>query len=391
MSQILVEVAEEGSDTSLLRCPAGFWTAIDKAKFAEGVVQTIIMSRSPVPAWLQKALNQDHISNVWQILFDRERSRIRVRLLLSAASRLQHDIPPAPQHAGANADHYSAALGRSPDNHFCNRYPDIVPYDRTRVDVGGRYFNANWSHRGHPHPTRPPGEPALRFARVRTVVQLTPNVESGTQRQKAHPYFPHKRGESWVVRPAQEASGLPPFKVTLVETETIESAHCVASTVSVAPIVAGVARPAVTFRHMLYGAWPDHGIPEDRVGLLNFIRLVDHTNRDLHGLEATADAEPPTMIHCSAGVGRTGAFIAIDSLLRANGLLLSPHTSQSAERASLRPTPLPQSPLGPLPERVSWDEVAQEIDSLREQRPGMVERPEQALLVYEALLVAAYG
>jgi protein-tyrosine phosphatase len=365
-----------------------------------------IMSQSPVPAWLQKTLNQDHTSNVWRILSDRERSRIQVRLLLSSASRLQRDIPPAP-HTGANADHYSAALGCSPDNHFCNRYSNIVPYDRTRVDVGARYFNANWvrelaggrwaiatqaplpttAHEflsliaGTHTPLGPPDEPALRFARVRTVVQLTRNLESG--RQKAHPYFPHERGESWVVRPAQEASGLPPFKVTLVRTETIESAQCVASTVSVAPIVAGVARPAVTFHHMLYGAWPDHGIPEDRVGLLNFIRLVDHTNKDLHGLGATADAEPPVMIHCSAGIGRTGAFIAIYSLLRANGLLLSPPIP-------LRPQPLPQSPLGPLPELVSWDEVAQEIDSLREQRPGMVERPEQALLVYGAL-VAAYS
>jgi protein tyrosine phosphatase len=37
---------------------------------------------------------------------------------------------------------------------------------------------------------------------------------------------------------------------------------------------------------------------------------------------------------------------------------------------------------------MSWDEIAQEVDSLREQRPGMVERAEQARLVYEVLLAA---
>jgi protein tyrosine phosphatase len=146
----------------------------------------------------------------------------------------------------------------------------------------------------------------------------------------------------------------------------------------------------VIFRHLLYGAWPDHGIPEsdDRASLLNFIRLVDRINKDVRGLEGTADAEPPVMVHCSAGIGRSGAFIALCSLLRSNGLLYSP-SSQPVERVPpRRPPPLSQSPLGPLPESISWDEIAQEIDSLREQRPGMVERPEQAQLVYEVLLAA---
>jgi protein-tyrosine phosphatase len=234
-----------------------------------------------------------------------------------------------------------------------------------------------------------PEEPALGFTRVRTVVQLARNVESG--RQKAHPYFPNHIGESTIIRrPSQGTSGLPPLRVTLVKNEVVESAQCVTSTVSVTPVVDGVSREAVIFRHLLYGAWPDHGIPEpdDRAALLDFIRLVDRTNKDVRGLEGTADAEPPVMVHCSAGIGRSGAFIALCSLLRSNGLLYPPSSSQPVERVPPRPPPLPQAPLGPLPELISWDEIAQEIDSLREQRPGMVERPEQAQLVYEVLLAA---
>jgi protein-tyrosine phosphatase len=217
-------------------------------------------------------------------------------------------------------------------------------------------------------------------------VQLARNIESG--RQKAHPYFPNDAGESSVIHPSPGMSELPPLRVTLVKSEVVESAQCVTSTVSVTPIVAGVSCPTVIFHHLLYGAWPDHGIPapEDRASLLNFIRLVGRTNKDLQGLEGTADAEPPIMVHCSAGIGRTGAFIALSSLLRSNGLLFSP-SSHPVERVPPRP-PLPLSPLGPLPEWISWDEVAREVDSLREQRPGMVERPEQARLVYEVLLEA---
>lgn len=373
------------------------------------------MSHTPVPSWLQKAYNQDHISDVWRILADRERSR-RSRPL--SASRRDHlprrsDIAPTGAHLPNATDYYSAALGSSPENNFCNRYIDIIPYDRTRVDAGGRYFNANWvrelaggrwaiatqaplPHTAHEFlsfmagihpPFGPPGEPALRFARVRTVVQLTRNVESG--RQKADPYFPREPGDSWVISPPQSASGLPPLRVTLVKSEAFESAQCVGSTVSVVPVIAGVSPSPLTFHHLSYAAWPDHGIPdpEHRAGLLNFIKLADQKNKDPRGLEATADAEPPIMVHCSAGIGRTGSFIALSSLLRSNGLL-PPPASQPVERSPLRPPPPPQSQLGPLPERIGWDEIAQELDSLREQRPGMVQRPEQALLVYEGLVTA---
>ncbi|KAH9969143.1 phosphatases II [Russula dissimulans] len=371
------------------------------------------MSRSPVPLWLQRAYDQDHISNVWRTLTDRERSRIRAKSLSASRSyRPQPNISNPSTNPNAT-DYYSVALGCSQENYFCNRYSDILPYDRTRVDAGGRYLNANWvrelaggrwtiatqaplpstAHEflsliaGIHYPLSPPEEPTLKFARVRTAVQLARNVESG--RQKAHPYFPPEPGQSWVIRPPQEPSALPPLRVTLVKSETIESARCVASTVTVAPVVGGVSRAPVLFHHLLYGAWPDHGIPEreDRASLLNFIRLVSRTNRDLRDLEATADAEPPIMVHCSAGIGRTGSFIALSSLLRSNDLLFPP-TSQPAERVSRRAPPLPQSPLGPLPEGINGDEVAEEIDSLREQRPGMVERPEQALLVYEVLVSA---
>jgi len=376
---------------------------------------TAIMSQAPVPLWLQNAYKQEHINNAWRILTDRERSRVRAKLLLASPQPAPTIQFPSGGHPRENAtDHYSVALGCSPELRFCNRYSDILPYDRSRVDVGGRYLNGNWvrelaggrwtistqaplpntAHEflsliaGLHSPFSPPEEPALSFSRARTVVQLARNVESG--RQKAHPYFPSHTGESSIIRPTQGTSELPPLRVTLVKSETVESAQCVTSTVSVTPIVAGVSSPAVIFRHLLYGAWPDHGIPEpdDRAGLLNFIRLVDRVNKDVRGLEGTADAEPPVMVHCSAGIGRSGAFIALCSLLRSNGLLYSP-SSQPVERVPpRRPPPLSQSPLGPLPESISWDEVAQEIDSLREQRPGMVERPEQAQLVYEVLLAA---
>ena len=54
-------------------------------------------------------------------------------------------------------------------------------------------------------------------------------------------------------------------------------------------------------------AWPDHGVPDNCAVMLNFVRRV----RMLHPY---SDPQP-LLVHCSAGVGGTGAFIVLDSML----------------------------------------------------------------------------
>ncbi|KAK6188072.1 hypothetical protein SNE40_004334 [Patella caerulea] len=55
-----------------------------------------------------------------------------------------------------------------------------------------------------------------------------------------------------------------------------------------------------------FTAWADHGVPE--VGdLLDYLHRVQ---------EYKSDSKSPTLVHCSAGIGRSGAYIALDSLLK---------------------------------------------------------------------------
>ena len=54
-------------------------------------------------------------------------------------------------------------------------------------------------------------------------------------------------------------------------------------------------------------SWPDHGVPKFATSLLSFIRRVQK--------EHNKDLGVPLLVHCSAGVGRTGTFITLDAML----------------------------------------------------------------------------
>ncbi|KAH9216081.1 protein-tyrosine phosphatase-like protein [Leptodontidium sp. 2 PMI_412] len=73
--------------------------------------------------------------------------------------------------------------------------------------------------------------------------------------------------------------------------------------------------------HFHFLAWPDHDVPntkEDRLALLSLIKmsrfLIDKSSDTQPGLSEAAI--PARIVHCSAGVGRTGTFIALDYLLQ---------------------------------------------------------------------------
>ena len=55
-------------------------------------------------------------------------------------------------------------------------------------------------------------------------------------------------------------------------------------------------------------AWSDHGVPKNAMSLINFI----HTVRKQH----PTSLDQPLLVHCSAGVGRTGTFILLDVMMQ---------------------------------------------------------------------------
>ena len=56
-----------------------------------------------------------------------------------------------------------------------------------------------------------------------------------------------------------------------------------------------------------YLAWPDHGVPANAISMINFIKRVRKTH--------PYSRQDLLLVHCSAGVGRTGTFITLDYML----------------------------------------------------------------------------
>uniref|UniRef100_A0A4W5QVA1 Uncharacterized protein n=1 Tax=Hucho hucho TaxID=62062 RepID=A0A4W5QVA1_9TELE len=58
--------------------------------------------------------------------------------------------------------------------------------------------------------------------------------------------------------------------------------------------------------HFNYTSWPEHGVPESSTTLIQFVRAI----------RANRHENTTIVVHCSAGVGRTGVFIALDHLIQ---------------------------------------------------------------------------
>jgi protein-tyrosine phosphatase len=107
--------------------------------------------------------------------------------------------------------------------------------------------------------------------------------------------------------------------------------------------------------HLLFAGWPDFSVPEgaDQAALLKLIDISREKNGD--------NSTNPRIVHCSAGIGRSGTFIALDWLL------------QELDEGSLDETP------------DSADPIVSVVEKLRDQRAGMVQSKNQFVFLYDAL------
>eukprot|EP00731_Ephydatia_muelleri_P029842 Em0021g365a len=193
-----------------------------------------------------------------------------------------------------------------PDNRAKNRYTNILAYDHSRVklstiddDPCSDYINACYipGHKLRRAYIATQGPLPSTFddfwrmvweQNVHTVVMLTELVEKG--RTKCHRYWPepgepHMYGDINVEPVSEKAK----------EDWTIRELNV------------SQEKASRTLHHLQYTSWPDHGVPDTAITALNFVRAVRSYVKQDQG---------PVVVHCSAGVGRTGTFIALDILLQ---------------------------------------------------------------------------
>ncbi|KAM6960157.1 receptor-type tyrosine-protein phosphatase delta-like isoform 9-T9 [Tautogolabrus adspersus] len=187
-----------------------------------------------------------------------------------------------------------------------NRYANVIAYDHSRVLLsaidgipGSDYINANYidGYRKQNAYIATQGSLPETFGefwrmiweqRSAIIVMMTKLEERS--RVKCDQYWPTRGTETY---------GL--IQVTLLD--TVELATYCVRTLALFKNGSSEKREVRQFQ---FTAWPDHGVPEHPTPFLAFLRRVKACNPPDAG---------PMVVHCSAGVGRTGCFIVIDAML----------------------------------------------------------------------------
>ncbi|XP_056618312.1 tyrosine-protein phosphatase non-receptor type 6 isoform X2 [Triplophysa dalaica] len=206
--------------------------------------------------------------------------------------------------------------GMRPENKSKNRYKNILPFDETRVImenadpnvVGSDYINANYvtnklmdidqqkvyiACQGCLLTTVNDFWQMTWQEKSRVIVMTTREVEKG--RNKCVPYWPTTQGETkdagrYLVTLLSEKDATD-YKVRVIE---LSAPHR--------------KEPARTIWHYQYLSWPDHGVPQEPGGVLSFLQQVNSKQLEF-------SSYGPMIIHCSAGIGRTGTIVVIDMLI----------------------------------------------------------------------------
>ncbi|XP_050307967.1 tyrosine-protein phosphatase Lar isoform X3 [Anthonomus grandis grandis] len=187
-----------------------------------------------------------------------------------------------------------------------NRYANVISYDHSRVILptedgrrGTDYINANYcdgyrKHNAYVATQGPLPETFGDFWRMcwelksATIVMMT-KLEERT-RIKCDQYWP-SRGTEIYGSMSVSISDIQELATYCIRTFTIQKEGYT---------------DGREVKQLQFTAWPDHGVPDHPAPFLQFLRRVKSLNPPDAG---------PIIVHCSAGVGRTGCFIVIDSML----------------------------------------------------------------------------
>lgn len=242
-----------------------------------------------------------------------------------------------------------------------NRYRDVGCWDQSRVElmqpttsedgVESDYIHANWVDggrrpkeficaQGPTDDTRDDFWQMVWEQRVPTIIMLCLCREDG--RPKCAQYWPLRDS-------LRLESG---YQIKFLHRETIQLADQVLVD-TLLELKKGDSDETRTIRHTIHTNWPDRSVPSSAAPLLGFISRVNQLHGEMAMVNGWRGDECPKLVHCSAGIGRTGTLVALDIA------------------TSTQPSTLSVSRL---------------VARLRLQRKGAVQNSHQYLFIYIVLL-----
>ncbi|XP_078047953.1 putative receptor-type tyrosine-protein phosphatase mosPTP-1 isoform X2 [Augochlora pura] len=253
---------------------------------------------------------------------DGERTAVAIHKFVQHVARLHADsdigFSKEFEFIESDTDEFPAKNSLYVENQPKNRYVNIFAYDHTRVQLlscdggppkkGHDYVNANYidgwqrarAYIGTQGPLPSTFDGFWRMVweqRVYIIVMITNLVERG--RKKCDMYWPKKGSETYGY-----------IQVTLLR-EDVMATYTI-RTLRIRHLKVKKRKNGVNMGERViwqyhYTGWPDHGVPEHPLPVLSFIRKSSNANPTDAG---------PIVVHCSAGVGRTGTYIVIDAMLK---------------------------------------------------------------------------
>ncbi|KAL3049373.1 tyrosine-protein phosphatase non-receptor type 21 isoform X1 [Trematomus bernacchii] len=212
------------------------------------------------------------------------------------------------------------SIAQLPESGDKNRFQDVMPYDDTRVELvptkenNTGYINAShvritvngqeWSYiatQGPMSNTCPDFWQMVWEQGVSIIAMVTAEEESG--REKSFRYWPRLGSRHNTVTYGR-------FKIT---TRFRTESGCYATTgLKIKHLLTGQER---TVWHLQYTDWPDHGCPEDFKGFLTYLEEIQSVRRHTNSISDPKNTNLPVLVHCSAGVGRTGVVILSEVMI----------------------------------------------------------------------------
>ncbi|XP_025836006.1 tyrosine-protein phosphatase non-receptor type 2 isoform X2 [Agrilus planipennis] len=252
----------------------------------------------------------------------------------------------------------SAKFGNSfseaikPQNKVLNRYRDVSPFDHTRIVLqkgSSDYINANLvkvekANRQYILTQGPLPHTISHFwlmvweQNTKAVLMLNKLVEK--KQEKCSQYWPKKVGPEYKM--IFDDVGL-----SLEYLEHQDHSYYMKRVLKLVDVESGNSKEVLQFH---YTTWPDFGVPNSPVAFLEF----------LYKVRAEGALQPdvgPAVVHCSAGIGRSGTFCLVDSCL----VLIEKYGLNSVD-------------------------VKEVLLEMRRYRMGLIQTPEQLKFSYQAII-----